>query len=537
LIVKQHKNSVGFGAMRHRLMSSIVCAALLLGGMPTPLRAQDSVAADNAAQGYSVEQLDALLAPIALYPDDLLAQVLIASAYPLEVVAAARWRQDPANGGLQGDALTGALAQQNWDPSVKSLVAFPQVLEMMNSQLDWLQQLGYAMNVQQDAVMDSIQRLRRQAQIADQLKTTDQQIVSMQGQVIVIAPAQPNVIYVPAYNPTIVYGAWPYPSYPPVYLPPPPGYVVGTALAAGIAFGVGVGITAGLWGWASPNWGHRNVYVNVNRYNTINVNRPPINNPAWRPNGARPPGGYRPPPGPVGRPGRPTTLPAPGPGRPGAVPGGTRPPVAPGGNRPVNPGGNARPGGEQSAPNFGNRPAGQPPKPPAAGNRPPNPGGNARPGGGQSAPNFGNRPAGQPPKPPAAGNRPANPGGNARPGGGQSAPNFGNRPAGQPPTPPAAGNRPAIPGGNARPGGGPAAPNLANRPAGQPTPRPPAAGNRPAIPGGNGRPGGGQAAPNFGNRPAGQPTQRPPAAGNRPAAPGGNARPGGGQRPNRNPPG
>ena len=143
----------------------------------------------------------------------------------------------------------------------------------------------------------------------------------------------------PTYNPTVVYGAWPYPSYPPVYLPPPPGYSVGSALLAGLAFGTGVAITAGLWGWARPNWGGGySVNVNVNRYNNINVNRPQINNsPGGRPPGTAGPGYAPAPPRPVGRPGRPGGLPANGIGRPNvSVPGGVvRPPGGMGpGNRP-----------------------------------------------------------------------------------------------------------------------------------------------------------------------------------------------------------
>jgi hypothetical protein len=198
------------------------------------------------AQDFSVEQINALLAPIALYPDELLTQILMASAYPLQVVQAARWLDTPANKSLSGDALTAALVKVDWDPSVKSLVPFPQVLAMMNSQLDWMQQLEYAITVQQNAVMDSIQRLRRQAQAAGQLQTTAQQVVQTEGDAVVISPAKPDVVYVPTYSSTVVYGAWPYPSYPPVYLPPPPGYAFGTALATGFAFGVGVAIAAGL---------------------------------------------------------------------------------------------------------------------------------------------------------------------------------------------------------------------------------------------------------------------------------------------------
>lgn len=179
----------------------------------------------------------------------------MASTFPLQVVAAQRWAEDPAHKGLSGDALTKALDPEPWDPSVKSLVPFPEVLAMMNANLDWMQQLGYAFAEQQADVLNSVQRLRQQAQANGNLQSTAQQVVRTDQQAIVIEPAQPNVVYVPSYNPTVVYGAWPYPAYPPVYLPPPPGYYVGTALATGLAFGAGVAITAGLWNWARPAWG------------------------------------------------------------------------------------------------------------------------------------------------------------------------------------------------------------------------------------------------------------------------------------------
>jgi len=356
------------GTVFHRLMVCVSCAALLAGTNPEPLRAQTPLVAEQAeSQGFSVEQLDALLAPIALFPDELLAQILMASTYPLQVVEAARWSDDAANRALTGDALKSALVKVSWDPSVKSLVPFPQVLGMLNGNLDWMQQIGYAMTVQQKAVMDSIQRLRWQARTAGQLDTTPQQVVRIEGQTVVIVPAQPDVVFVPSYNPATVFGAWPYPSYPPVFLPPPPGYAVGAALATGLAFGAGVAITAGLWGWARPNWGGGNVNVNVNRFNNINVNRTQINNSNWRPSGAvnRPGGGgFRPPSGPVGAPARAGGLPANGIGRPSvSAPGGiVRPPSGMGpGNRPaINPGGPNRPGTGQVGNNTGNRaPGGQ----------------------------------------------------------------------------------------------------------------------------------------------------------------------------------
>ena len=214
------------------------------------------------------EELDQLLAPIALYPDSLLAQIFMASTYPLEVVQAARWAK--ANPDLKGDALTQALEKENWDPSVKSLVNFPQVLEMMNEKLDWTQKLGDTFLAQQKDVMDTVQKLREKAEQEGNLKSTEQQkvVVEKETQTIIIEPANPQVVYVPVYNPTVVYGPWWYPAYPPYYYYPP-GYVAGRAL---FSFGVGIAIGAA-WGYA---WGHcswRHGYVNVNINQNININR------------------------------------------------------------------------------------------------------------------------------------------------------------------------------------------------------------------------------------------------------------------------
>ena len=296
-----------------RVATLCLCGLVLQGAAAAPAYAQaGELVTGQPASTFNVEQLDALLATIALYPDPLLTQMLMASVYPVEIVQAARWLEDPANKNLTGDALAKALESQNWDPSVKSLVAFPQVLQMMNEQLDWTQQLGYAFASQQTDVMASIQRLRRQAQAAGTLGSTPQQTVSAQGETIVIEPVNPQIVYVPSYNPTVVYGSWPYPAYPPVYWPPPPGYAAGTALAAGLAFGAGVAITAGLWGWARPAWNAGYVNVNVNRYNSINVNRARITSNVWRPTATpyRAGAGARAPAGPVGAPARLNGLPA-----------------------------------------------------------------------------------------------------------------------------------------------------------------------------------------------------------------------------------
>jgi hypothetical protein len=270
-----------------RLIRTVAGAlAVLLAGL-VPAEAQDAAPAPpaEAAQApqapvFRTEEIDQMVAPIALYPDQLLAQILMAATYPLEVVKAERWLEDPANAKLSGDPLAAALEQQPWDPSVKSLVPFPAVLKMMNDKLDWTQRLGDAFLAQQADVMSSVQRLRRQAQDAGTLTSTEQQKVVVepakdpaapQTQTIVIQPADPQTVYVPTYNPTTAYGTWPYPSYPPAYYPPPPAYYpVGTALVSGMAFATGVAVVGSLWGWGDCNWGHGDVTVNSNRYNTIN---------------------------------------------------------------------------------------------------------------------------------------------------------------------------------------------------------------------------------------------------------------------------
>ena len=192
----------------------------------------------------------------------------MAATFPQDVQAAAAWSK--ANSKLQGDDAVKAVASEPWDPSVQSLVAFPQVLATMASKPDWVTQLGNAFLAQPNDVMDSVQRLRKQAQAAGNLKTNEQQKVVVEQSTIQIVPANPQVVYVPTYNPTVVYGAWPYPAYPPVYVPPPPGYAVASGLAAGLAFGAGVAVANSLWG--GFNWNTHDVNINVNRYNNINVN-------------------------------------------------------------------------------------------------------------------------------------------------------------------------------------------------------------------------------------------------------------------------
>ena len=206
------------------------------------------------------EELDQLLAPVALYPDDLLTNVLMASTYPLDVVAADRWRREPANAKLKGDALTKTLEAKDWDPSVKALVQFPDVLKSMSEKLDWTQKLGDAFLAQQSEVMDEIQFLRAKADEAGHLKSTKQQKVvketgSAAQPVYIIEPATPETIYVPVYQPAVVYGPWWYPAYPPYYW----GYP-GAAYVNGFFWGAGVAVATGIWGWNHCDWHRQHRY-------------------------------------------------------------------------------------------------------------------------------------------------------------------------------------------------------------------------------------------------------------------------------------
>ncbi len=254
------------GAWLRQAWLVLTLLALFAAGLAGPARAQDSTFKD--------EELDQMLAPIALYPDSLLSQILMASTYPADVKEAAAWSK--AHPDLKGDDAVKQVESQPWEPSVQSLAAFPQVLAMMESKPDDVQRLGDAFLADPGRVMDRVQFLREKAQEAGNLKTTEQQKVSAQTdsgkQVIVIEPAQPQTVYVPVYQPSVVYGPWWYPAYPPYYWPPPPYYYPGAAFVGGVIWGAAiVGIHNSLWG--GFHWGRGDVNINVNRYNNINVNR------------------------------------------------------------------------------------------------------------------------------------------------------------------------------------------------------------------------------------------------------------------------
>lgn len=254
------------------LVAALLSGALVLPActsLPTAPAADQATqftAAGTPGEALNQAQLEQLLAPIALYPDALLAQVLMAATYPIEVVQAAQWRK--TNPALQGKPLEDALAGQPWDASVKSLTAFPPVLELMSAQLEWTQQLGDALLADQKRLLDAVQALRRKANAQGKLETNDQQAVFVEEEAnetyVRIEPADPEIIYVPAYDPGYVYGAWPYPAYPPYYYYPP-GYYPGGAFWT---FTAGIIIGAALWG--NCDWHGGGLHVEHHRYNQFN---------------------------------------------------------------------------------------------------------------------------------------------------------------------------------------------------------------------------------------------------------------------------
>jgi hypothetical protein len=272
----------------YTLRRLVLCAApfmLVFGLVSAPARAQNAATPAQAQteQNLSKGQVEQLVAPIALYPDPLLTQVLMASTYPLEVVEAARWSHD--NAAVKGAALQDALQAQSWDPSVKALTAVPQTLQMMNDKLDWTQQLGDAFLAQQQDVLAAVQTLRAEAQAAGNLQSTPQQVVTVAPapadvaapgilRPIVIEPVNPDVYYVPVYDPAVAYGAWSYPDYPPFYWSPP-GFVASNV----VSFAAGVAVGSAIWGGC--DWWQHNVIINVNRFNVFNHTNINIANDAW----------------------------------------------------------------------------------------------------------------------------------------------------------------------------------------------------------------------------------------------------------------
>jgi hypothetical protein len=277
--MKERSTRFVFASQSFSGVMAILCVAMLSRGnsvfAQTPEAQSQVLTTTEEAPKLPTGELDSLVAPIALYSDQLLAQTLAASTYPLEIIQLQQWMDRDKN--LKGKALADAVAKQPWDPSVQGMVAFPDVVQRMAGNVQWTTDLGNAFLAQQSDVMDAVQRMRAKAQGTGNLKTSAQQKVETQTveggkQVIVVQPAAPDVVYVPSYDPTVVYGppAPEYPYYPYTY----PGYVPGTALA----WGAGIALGAAAWGawgghWGDCDWNHGDVNINNNNNFNKNVNR------------------------------------------------------------------------------------------------------------------------------------------------------------------------------------------------------------------------------------------------------------------------
>jgi hypothetical protein len=265
---------------RTRRVIAVICAVLLVPGSALVARqAQQAQQADEQSNvQIPADQLDALVAPIALYPDELLSQTLVASTYPLEIMQLYQWLQK--NPGLKDKALVDAVSKQPWDPSIQAMAALPDLVKRLADDIQWTTDLGNAFLAQQSGVMDAVQRMRGKAQETGALASNEHQKVETQvienKSVIVVEQENPEVVYVPSYNPVAVYGPAVYP-YPPIYYPP---YTAGAVIASNaISFGVGVAMGAawgGGWGWGA-GWGNNDIDINVdnafNRNTNISSNR------------------------------------------------------------------------------------------------------------------------------------------------------------------------------------------------------------------------------------------------------------------------
>src|SRR5882762_3962520 len=265
-------NTKMFG-LRIRGVVAVLCALALVSGdslanIASPQSAQVS-SPQSQAPLIPPDQLDSLVAPIALYPDPLLAQTLAASTYPLELIQLQQWLAK--NPGLKDKALADAVAKQTWDPSIQAMAALPDVVKRLADDIQWTTDLGNAFLAQQSGVMDAVQRMRKKAQDTGNLKSTEQQKIETKvienKSVIVVEQANPQVIYVPSYDPYAVYGPPIYP-YPPIYYPPAGYYAAGMAISFGLGIAMGAAWGGG-WGWGAV-WG--NNQININNNNNFNRN-------------------------------------------------------------------------------------------------------------------------------------------------------------------------------------------------------------------------------------------------------------------------
>jgi len=265
-----------------RQFFAIICAIALLSGDQTAFARQaspESPAPEEQTASVPAEQLDSLVAPIALYPDPLLSQTLVASTYPLEIIQLQQWLEKNKN--LKDQTLADAVKKQDWDPSIQAMAALPDLVKQMADNIKWTTDLGNAFLAQQDDVMDAVQRMRKKAKDGGNLKSSEQQKVETKvvesKQVIVIEQANPEVVYVPSYNPTVVYGALAYP-YPPIAYPPPGYYAAGTAISFGIGIAMGAAWGGGGWGYNCGWGGNNNININYNNNFVRNSNRQNLSN-------------------------------------------------------------------------------------------------------------------------------------------------------------------------------------------------------------------------------------------------------------------
>src|SRR5712664_94564 len=253
-----------FGKSLRTLSAMVVAVAILPGdtllSTPSPLPSQSSVQAPKIPP----DQLDSLVAPIALYPDPMLAQTLAASTYPLELIQLQQWLAK--NPGLKDKALADTVAKQTWDPSIQAMAALPDVVKRLADDIQWTTDLGNAFLAQQSGVMDAVQRMRKKAQDTGNLKSTEQQKIETKvienKSLIVVEQANPQVIYVPSYDPSAVYGPPIYP-YPPIYYPPAGYYAAGMAISFGVGLAMGAAWGGG-WGWGCGWGGNNNININNN---------------------------------------------------------------------------------------------------------------------------------------------------------------------------------------------------------------------------------------------------------------------------------
>jgi hypothetical protein len=264
-----------------RSFAALAAFGLLVAAAPAWADTPAPVPAARQAN-LPVGQIDALVAPVALYPDALLTPLLMAATYPGEIAEAAAWLKPETNARLRGDALVAALEPRPWAPSVKALVPFPETLTMLATRPAWAGALGTAFAAEPTIVLAEVQTLRHRAAAAGKLKPSPRLKVEMQGAAIAIAPADPAVVYVPVYNPSLVYGAWPYPDYPPQFIEPPPGFrASGADFQTGIGFSIGFGVIAPLWGWAHTDWASGAIAIDTQAYNRINRYGPHVSATLW----------------------------------------------------------------------------------------------------------------------------------------------------------------------------------------------------------------------------------------------------------------